>query len=232
MNTARIAHAPATTDLANNDGAPSRESAPSGLEALLQRSDLWRGRDAAPRTDAVATGHAPLDAALPGGGWPNGALTEILHEQEGGGELQLLMPALANLSQGKRWIVWVGMPHLPYAPAIAASGVNLAHLLLVQPRTARDRLWTLEQSLRSGACAAAVGWSLDSTDERALRRLQLAAEEGRALGFLFRPAHVARQGSPAALRLRVEPGATGPVVHVLKCRGGWTRGPVRLHAVA
>lgn len=226
MNIARFAHAPATTDLAAKEGPPS------GLEALLQRPDLWRGRDAAPRADAVATGHPSLDAALPGGGWPNGALTEILHDQEGGGELQLLMPALARLTQGDRWVVWVGMPHLPYAPALAASGIDLARLLLVQPRTDRDRLWTLEQSLRSGACAAAVGWPLQSTDERALRRLQLAAEEGRALGFLFRPAHVARQGSPAALRLRVEPGAEGAVVHVLKCRGGWTRGPVRLHAVA
>jgi len=46
----------------------------------------------------VSSGFPELDAGLPGGGWPAGALTEILPAHEGIGELRLLGPALAGLS--------------------------------------------------------------------------------------------------------------------------------------
>jgi cell division inhibitor SulA/protein ImuA len=229
MNTARpFFHTVPTGDDVLALPAPS---APAqhvpGLETLLQRPDVWRGRARTPQSGFVPTGHPALDEHLPGGGWPVGALTELFPVREGIGELALLMPALAMLSQGERWIAWIGAPHCPYAPALAAAGVRLTRLLLVQPRAARDRLWATEQALRSGACAAVLAWP-DRPDERALRRLQLAAEEGGAIGFLFRPERAARNASPAALRLTLTPGDSELVVQVLKCRGGWSRGPVHL----
>ena len=49
--------------------------------------------------------------------------------------------------------------------------------------------------------------------------LQLAAEGGRAIGVVFRPARMAMTTSPAAVRLRA--GVRG--IEVLKCRGGNAR---------
>ena len=77
-------------------------------------------------------------------------------------------------------------------------------------------LWAAEQCQRSGSCGAVLCWPRQASD-RALRRLQVAAETGQTLGFAYRPASAAHNPSPAALRLLLE----GPAqVRVLKCRGG------------
>ena len=205
------------------------------LETLLQRDDLWRGgrlADSAP--SGLPTGHAGLDALLPGGGWPRGALTELLVAREGLGELGLVLPALARLTRQGAWTACIGPPHLPYAPALAAAGLELARLLLVRPEDPEDRLWALEQTLRSGACDAVLGWGGARMADRALRRLQLAAEAGACTAFLFRPETAAGHASPAPFRLRVSAGEDGPQVELLKCRGAPAGRTVPLggHAVA
>ena len=55
-------------------------------------------------------------------------------------------------------------------------------------------------------------------DDRALRRLQVAAETGQTLAFAYRPLQEAVNPSPAALRIAVD--ARPAQVRVLKCRGG------------
>ena len=188
------------------------------LEPLLRHPGIWRAGTSRPAGDGhLPTGFPELDAALAGGGWPVGALSEILHDGSGIGELRLLMPALARLSRGGRWIALIAPPYIPYAPALASYGVDLSRLLLVHPRDATDALWAVEQALRSGTCGAVLAWPA-RVDDRSLRRLQLAAEQGGALGLLFRSG--AAGHSPAALRLRLEHNAQGLVARLLKCRGG------------
>ncbi len=201
----------------------------TALDSLLQHPGIWRGNQRAQTSeDALPTGFAELDELLPGGGWPRGALTEILSEREGIGELRLLLPALVRASGQNKWLVWVAPPHVPYAPALAAAGVELKRLLVAMPQTSDDAWWTVEQALRSGACSAVLAW-LKSPDERRMRRLQLAAETGRAWGVLFRPADAAQRRSPAALRLRLEAAADGLAVHILKRRGGQVSNPVMVN---
>lgn len=166
----------------------------------------------------LSTGLARLDASLPEGGWPLGALTEILHEGRGIGEVRLVLSALADLSRRDRWIVWINAPYVPYAPALAASGVALSRVLMVHTADAVDALWATEQALRSATCGAALLWS-SVPDTRGLRRLQLAAERGGSWGVLFRGVQAAGQPSPSALRLRLTPAPEGLCVQVLKCRG-------------
>jgi cell division inhibitor SulA/protein ImuA len=202
----------------------------NAVRSLIAHPGLWLGdgRGATPGQGAVATGFAPLDELLPGGGWPLGAVTEVLSSHEGVGELRLLVPALAGLSLLGRRIAWVNPPHVPYPPAFAASGVALSRVLLVCAGSNRDRLWAAEQCLRSGACGAVLAWPQEC-DNQSLRRLQLAAERGRGLGFLFRSQRAAGASSPAALRLRLAPISGGVVVEVVKGRGGaGKRAEVRL----
>lgn len=202
----------------------------ASLDLVLQHPGIWRGDRLAQTGDAATlpTGFAELDEQLPGGGWARGALTEILVEREGIGELRLLLPALAKLSAHSEWQAWVSPPHVPYAPALSVAGVNLKQLLVAQPRTAADAWWTVEQTLRSGACSAVLAW-LSKPDERRMRRLQLAAESGRAWGVLFRSASAAQERSTASLRLRLEATANGLAVHILKRRGGYVSKPVMVN---
>jgi cell division inhibitor SulA len=185
------------------------------LETLLAAQTLWRaGRPAALAAEGESTGHAPLDALLPQGGWPRRALTELLLPADGVGELELLFPTLARMTQAGGTVVVVAPPYIPYAPAWQATGVELAQLEIVDA-SPRDALWAFEQCLRSGTCAAVLGWP-QKADAQSLRRLQVAADSGDCLGFAFRDRKHLANPSPAALRLEQADGAW----HVRKCRGG------------
>ena len=114
---------------------------------------------------------------------------------------------------------------------MAQQGIQLNRLLVVRPPSATEALWAAEQSLSSGVCAAVFLW-LKGTDDRWLRRLKLAAEEGGALGVLFRPERHRYESSPASLRLLVSRGGIeAPRIDLLKVQGG-RPGPVDLSASA
>lgn len=197
---------------------PSHASA-STLQDLLQHStQLWRGTHN-PRTRTCPSGHAALDAALPGGGWPLGALIELLPVQLGIGELRLSLPALQTLSEARRQIAFVRPPHTPYAPALLRARLSLRQVLLIDVAGDEDARWAAEQTLRTGAAGAVLMWS-DSVDDRHLRRLQLAAEAGQALAFLYRTPTVLRQPSPAALRIVLQPDGEALRADIVKARGG------------
>jgi cell division inhibitor SulA/protein ImuA len=153
-------------------------------------------------------------------------LTEIHVERAGVGELQLVMPAAARLTRSGLWLALIAPPYVPYAPALAARGVKLSRLMLVRTASIEDRLWACEQTLRSQACGAVLAW-VDRVHERALRRLQLAAESGGASMLLFRPAGAA-PASPAALRLHLSKSQSRTVVRILKRRGGAVPAPIAL----
>jgi len=201
------------------------------LENLLKNPRIWRGQARADSSgwQGLASGYPKLDQHLPGGGWPQHALTEILLDHYGTGELQLLMPALARLSQpqvdredGKEagWIAWIAPPFEPYPPALKQWGVNLSRVLIVRPRGGKEALWAAEQALISGNCAAVLLWS-NELDDSASRRLQLAAEAGQCWAIAFRSLKALSQSSAAALRVRLATGEQGGTdLGILKSRGG------------
>ena len=87
---------------------------------------IWRGKVATVARAVIPTGYRELDRVLPGGGWPLEAITEILVDGYGIGELGLLMPALAALTRDdpakpKKWVSWIAPPFVPYAPAHEGS---------------------------------------------------------------------------------------------------------------
>jgi hypothetical protein len=203
----------------------------SALAEILVRPDVWRGdRLAQAPLPTVASGFAALDAELPGGGWPHGALTELLVDGAGIGELSLLTYPLAGIRETGGWSLLVAPPHPLHAPAWAAAGVDLARLAVVSPASGCDALWAMEQALASGAPRAVVGWlpHAQSNDGRALRRLQVAAARSDALAFLFRPIRAAAEASAAPLRLQLA-GEDGQLaVHILKRRGPPLAATIRL----
>lgn len=209
----------------------------SELARLLEHPAIWRGTSVA-RAEVLSSGFAVLDERLPGGGWPRSGLIEILAARFGVGELSLFLPALAALTKASvaRSAVWVAPPFEPFAPALAAHGVALERVLVVRvPAALRSgALWAFEQSLASGACDFVMTWALCHAKRprtKQIRRLQLAAERGRALGVLFRPLQAARESSHAALRMTVEPSTLGVRVSLLKSKGG-VRGAVELNLTA
>ena len=196
-----------------------RSVAPAFPDAVASSLPVWRADQLAPAVGADAvrpTGHAALDAELPGGGWPAAGLIELLLPAPGCGELRLLAPALAGLP-----VLWVAPPLLPYAPALAALGLAADRITVATPAQAADAAWAAEQALRSGVLGAVLWWQgaapvLPAT----LRRLHLAAVEGRTPLFALRPAAARAQSSPAPLRLALDlAGPSHLVLDLFKRRG-------------
>ncbi|KDR25573.1 recombinase RecA [Caballeronia zhejiangensis] len=184
---------------------------------------LWRGAQLARgggRT--IDTGYASLSTELPGGGWPLGALTEMMLQQTGIGELRLLAPALAAT---KRPITLVQPPQEPNAPGLAYVGVPLENTLLLRPKTTADSLWSAEQILRAGTCGALLFWQ-NHVKAEWLRRLQVVAKSSETLFVVFRPLAAAMDPSPAELRLSVRPTTDGVSVEVVKRKGPAAAQPI------
>lgn len=203
-------------------------------ELVRSHPGLWLGSGADPSIGqgrAEATGWPELDRALPGGGWPAGALTELYCPVEGIGEFSLLMPLVVRLTRAGKRVVLVSPPHLPYSQALSERGVRLDKLVLLSPQSARDALWAAEQTLRCAAVGLVVAWPQRAGD-RELRRLQLAAEASGSTAIVYRPAREAHSFSPAALRVLVRPGGIASLeLEVLKSRGGCA-GITKLRTVA
>jgi hypothetical protein len=196
----------------------------SSLAQVLERSDIRRGDAfAAAPAPTFPTGFSRLDAELPGGGWPRGALTELLPEHSGIGEIGLLLPALAALTAAGQTVVLIAPPHCAHASAWAAAGIRLDGLRLVFPHRPRDALWAAVEALRCGGVAATLLW-LDTLFRGQLpanssRRLQVAAAEGGGAAFFFRPPQLAAAASPAPLRLQLQAAGKQLNVTLLKRRG-------------
>ena len=197
--------------------------APIHAEAI--HPALWRGTQLARGVGkTVDTGYAALSAELPGGGWPIGALVELLVQQPGVGEIRLLQPALNTVS--KRTVALIQPPHVPNAVAFSYLGLPIEKLMRIRaPRTA-DALWSAEQILRTGSCGALLFWQQHIRTD-ALRRLHLAAQATETLFVLVRPLASASDASPAGLRLGLRPADGGLVVDILK-----RKGPVRNETVS
>jgi len=198
----------------------------SALRETIQRIE----RRPARRGGVVPSGLPRLDAALPAGGFPRGALSELSGGQASGKTVAALA-VLAALPPDALF-AWIDARGELYPPGAAARGVDLRRLLIVRPapqaRSAApapcarpppsrgyapsergivsDALWASEALLASGAFAAVV---LDVPLRAALRgwdgvarRLQAAAEKGGAVGlWLAEPGAAVRV--PAAVRLTV-----------------------------
>ena len=170
---------------------------------------------------ALPSTFAELDAQLPGGGWPLGMLTELIAHEPGIGELRLVVPVLRRLSRERKVSILLGPPHVPYAPALASFGIDLDYLIVVQAAQAADRLWAVEQALRSASFGALLAWlPAQRTRPEHLRRMQLAAQGTRGPVFLFRPLPAQLEASPSPLRLLLLPRPGQRLsVQLLKRRG-------------
>ena len=190
---------------------------------------LWRADQLGNATVAAHPSRFPqLDSQLPGGGWPLGMLTELIARNPGVGELRLLIPMLRQLTLERKVVIMLAPPLIPYAPALASFGIDLNYLIIIQAPNAADRLWAVEQTLKSTSFGALLAWlPQEKTQPEHLRRMQLAAQSSRGPVFLFRELPAQFESSPAPLRLLLLPRPEQSLaVQLLKRRGPLLADPV------
>lgn len=209
-------------------------------------ASVWRASELSDeRLHTLDTGYADLNRELPGGGWPQGALIEILQPQSGQREWGLLAPVLAALQSAKSTtqnaktlLVLTGAPYLPFGPALRARELAMHRVLSVHTEAgnAPALLWATREALQCADVAAVLAWLPDARSAH-LRRLQIAAHTHHKLLFVFRPLRAQNESSPAPLRLLLEghisasdeSGESADVqVQILKRRGPPLATPLRL----
>ncbi len=209
-----------------------RVDALSGAHNAL--SGVWRanqlGSQLTGQAQALPSGFSKLNSELPGYGWPIGCLTELIARKPGVGELRLLIPLLRQLTRERKVVILLAPPHIPYAPALSSFDIDLNYVIVIQAPNAADRLWAVEQTLKSNAFGALLAWlPQDKTKPEHLRRLQLAAQTAQGPVFLFRDLSAQFQSSPAPLRLLLLPRPNQHLaVQVLKRRGPVCAYPIEL----
>lgn len=200
------------------------------LDTLLDaHAGIWRGRDTRGTAQpGLSTGWPTLDAALPGGGWPQHGVIEIQHDPGHPPPLRLLLPVCRQLGEHGRHTVLLDTPDnlVPFAPALCQHGIDLQRLIWLQSTNARDAWWVLETSLRDPACGLVLAWPSRHARKlpmAVIRRWQTAAAAGNALCVVFLAD--AGYGLPNAhVRLQVD----AHHVHVLKARGTHARPSIAL----
>lgn len=205
--------------LASNAFANNSSATPHPI--LTQLPDaVWRANQMGSYQAAATTsGYRALDQELPNGGWPCSVLIELLLAQPGIGELRLLAPMLAALTQQRKTVILMAPPHIPFAPGLAELGIDLNYVILVQAEKPMDRIWAVEQTLKSASFGALLCWLPQARPDH-LRRLQLAATGCDGLSFVFRPISAQYESSPAPLRVLCQASPSGQMsVDIIKRRG-------------
>ena len=190
------------------------------LKKILQQHPLllWQGKNHYSQSNSISTGFRELDRLLPHKGWPLGNTLEVLTTQCGAGELRLLMPAMAALTQQGFYIAWIAPPYLPYAPSLLQHGIDIRYVITIDKKiTQQDQLWSMERLLACKECGMALIWPTTYTTKN-IRRLQLAAEKGNSIGILY--PHMHQSYSPAAIRISLHAIAVNQLhITLLKARG-------------
>jgi protein ImuA len=146
-----------------------------------------------------------LDADLPWGGLPYGALLEV-----SGLAATSAVAAFARcfLARGGA-VVWCRNARLTgelgelYGPGLARFGLDPERLVLVRCGDENEVLWSFEEALRCRGVACAVA-EVGRLDLLTSRRLQLAVEAGGGAGLVLRPEHDPLPNA-ALTRWRAEP---------------------------
>jgi protein ImuA len=170
----------------------------------------------------LPSGWPTFDRAL-GGGWQLGEWHELLGPGFGLGEFTALTPLLAQASERRARVALIHPPYQPYAPALAAAGVDLNQLIVIEPKTSQAACWAAEHCLRALEGGVVVVWTQESQllDDVVLRRLRRAAQLGRCVGIALRPARAESCPSPAAIRLRYAACEAGLQLTCFKRRVGF-----------
>lgn len=151
------------------------------------------GADGLPATlpAGVPLGLPAIDAALPWGGLPRGAVHEILCGDPGDGAPTAFLLALIGRQKAAGHagpVLWVSCRRDLFAPALPVYGCDPADFLFVRCSRGEEVLWAMEDGLRCPALAAVAG-DVGRPDFSATRRLQFAANRSGVPLFLHRPLH-------------------------------------------
>jgi protein ImuA len=151
-----------------------------------------------------ATGLAAIDELLPQRRLARGVIHEIL-AMPSHPTPRLFALLLAKAATGATApLVWCDPLQTLFPPAIAAAGIPLKNVYLLNPRNAAEQSWAVAECMRCRGVGATIA-PVSRLTRLEARRLQLAAEKGGGIGLLLRPMNAGASVYAAATRWLVAP---------------------------
>ena len=184
----------------------------------LHNLNAWEREATTATSLVVPTEIDGLNELLPCGGWPKTGMVEIVVPDAYADFMSLLMPALVRFSRQRRWIAMVAPPCQARARLFTDSRIDPLKLLQVNPHPGRSALWTAESMLQSGDCGVVMAWP-NCTTGLMDKRLQNAANNGKALALLVRYEGLSMPPSAVDVRLKLETDADGSAVYLVDSQG-------------
>ena len=207
-------------------------------------SALKGAQRGAPSEEVLSLGWPELEALLPEGGFPRGAVVELAspHAIGGGARIALSAVRAAQTKDPRAWCAWIDPEGTLYAPGIARAQVDLRRLFVVRPP--RADLGRIAVKVAAAGAFEVIVIDMDPvrgalcTPEKApaarrgqtrrrvppevlVRKLALAAAEGGSNIFLLTDVSAPRAVPwPVALRLEVARRPDALAVRVAKDRRG------------
>ncbi len=206
--------------------------------------NIFPGQRSGQKDEVLSLGWPELEALLPEGGFPRGAVVELASPHAIGGSTRIALSAVraAQTKDPRAWCAWIDPEGTLYAPGIARAQVDLRRLFVVRP----PRIDLGRIAVKVAAAGAFEVIVIDMDPVRAallasekipaarrgqtrrrvppevlVRKLALAAAEGGAHIFLLTDASAPRAVAwPVALRLEVARRPDALAVRVAKDRRG------------
>jgi protein ImuA len=147
----------------------------------------------------------PMDASFEEGGLPLGCIHEFTgkgREQEAAAH-GFLSGVLSQIPP-RAGVIWITRRKTVFPPGLVNFGLTPDRIIFIALAKDKDALWAMEEALRCKAVAAVAG-EIGNIDLTASRRLQLAAEQGGATGFLLRMNPKSLSSSACATRWNIRP---------------------------
>ncbi|HZZ27454.1 MAG TPA: hypothetical protein VFE46_05550 [Pirellulales bacterium] len=200
------------------------------IDALRQQLHFWEVARR-PTLPPFSSGCEALDRLLPGRAFQRGTLTEFLADTGIAATALGLIAARQACLDGATLVV-VDRGWSFYPPAANTFGIDLGSTIFIRPRTRKDELWALHQSLSCKGVGAVLCWP-DKLDGRAFRALQLAAESSGSVGVFIRSLCVRGHPTWSDMQLLVEArpalNTTRRLrIEVVRCRNGHAGATVEL----
>ncbi len=162
-----------------------------------------------------------VDAALPWGGLPRGAIHELLFpDAADGAATAFALHVLSQMAEGPDALfLWSGCRDDLHAPGFVSS-TDPGQVLFVRAKRLQDVLWSVEEGLRCPDLTAIVA-DAGAVDFSLSRRLSLAAADSGGTLLMLQPCRHPLPASAAATRWRIACAPDGCWrLDLLRCKGG------------
>ena len=156
--------------------------------AQLQREILAReGFKPVPAGEGMDIGLGRMKSAFPNNIFPIGAVHEFscARVEDAATSAGFIAAILGSLMRSGGVAIWISSRRTIFPPGLKIFGIEPDKIVFVDLQKQKDVLWVMEEALKCEGIAAVVG-EMSELSFTASRRLQLAVEQSRVTGFIFR----------------------------------------------